>query len=176
LGDHDQPPRTDLHDGARRIGSGAAAATPAHEGWSIAYELTGTEADLAYRWLSQESDWASGLPRPVLDRAMANSLKVALKDSHGASGGIGRFVTDRATFAYPCDVYLDSACRGRGIGQCLMSQALDHPDLQDLRRILLVTRDAQGFYEKFGFTSLTQPENFMHRHDPGICRRPSHAT
>jgi len=175
LGDHDQPPRTNLHDGARRIGSGAAP-TPAHEGWSIAYELNRTEADLAYRWLSQESYWASGLPRPVFDRAMANSLTVALKDPHGALRGIGRFITDRATFAYLCDVYLDPGCRGRGVGQWMMDQALAHPDLKDLRRIVLVTRDAHGFYAKFGFTSLTQPENFMHRHDPGIYRRLSQGT
>jgi GNAT superfamily N-acetyltransferase len=167
LGDHDQSSRTDLYDGPGRVGP---------DGWSVGCELTGTEADLAYRWLSQESYWAAGLPRGVFDRAIANSLIFTLRDPDGRLRGIARIITDRATFAYLCDVFIDPACRGQGIGQWLMGRILDQPDLKDLRRILLATRDAHGFYEKFGFTPLARPENLMHRHDPGLYQRPSQAS
>jgi GNAT superfamily N-acetyltransferase len=172
LGDHDQPSRTDLHDGPGRIGSDPATL----DRWSIACALTGTEADLAYRWLSQESYWAAGLPRAVFDRAIDNSLMIVLKDPDGRLRGIARVITDRATFAYLCDVFIDPACRGQGIGQWLMARVFDLPDLRDLRRILLATRDAHRFYEKFGFTTLAQPENLMHRHDPEVYQRLSRAS
>jgi N-acetylglutamate synthase-like GNAT family acetyltransferase len=165
LGDHDQPPRPDLHDGAGRLGP-----------YTISHELPPGEADLAYRWISQESYWAAGVPRPVFDRAMANSLKFVLRDADGHLCGIARVVTDRATFAYLCDVFIREDARGEGAGRRLLKAVLDHPDLQNLRRMILATRDAHELYRKFGFTPLNRPEVFMQRHDPDVYGRLNQAS
>ena len=65
--------------------------------------------------------------------------------------GFARVVTDLATFGYVADVFVLDAYRGRGLSKWLMECMLDHPDLHDLRRWHLVTRDAHGLYARFGF-------------------------
>ena len=77
-----------------------------------------------------------------------------------------RVVTDRAVFAYLMDVFVIPEYRGRGISKTLLQTILDHPDLQNLRLFLLVTRDAHGLYEKFGFRPLAQPDQVMEMRDP----------
>jgi GNAT superfamily N-acetyltransferase len=72
-------------------------------------------------------------------------------------------VTDQATFAWICDVYVDEAFRGRGIGTRLMAQIVADPRLQRLKRMLLATSDAAGLYERFGFKPLDHPERWMER-------------
>ena len=75
--------------------------------------------------------------------------------------GFSRVVTDRATFAYLCDVYLLEEFRGQGLGRWMMDVVVAHPDLQGLRRFVLATRDAHGLCERYGFTRLARPEIFM---------------
>ncbi len=72
-------------------------------------------------------------------------------------------VTDYATFAWLCDVFIHEDYRGQGIGKWLMASIISHPDLQGLRRFLLATRDAHGLYRQFGFTSMNNPERWMER-------------
>lgn len=72
-----------------------------------------------------------------------------------------RVVTDRATFAWLCDVYVDPAVRGKGIGAALVGAVRDHLRPYGLRRVLLATHDAHGVYEKLGFAPLTRPERWM---------------
>src|SRR5262249_56736801 len=83
-----------------------------------------------------------------------------------------RVITDRATFAYISDVFVDPGRRGRGIGKGLMRAVSAHPDLQDLRRWLLVTADALALYAHHGFEALATPERFMERRGPGADPRP----
>lgn len=108
------------------------------------------------------SYWAAGRSREVVERSLASSLCFGAYDGRHQIG-LARIVTDRATFAYLCDVYVEPSHRGRGIGKRLMEAVVAHPDLQGLRRFQLVTRDAHGLYEQFGFASLAQPERHMER-------------
>ena len=108
--------------------------------------------DFAYvhAYLTDHSYWAAGISAPALQRAMEHSLSFgAYRD--GAQIGYARVVTDRSRFAYLCDVFIDPALRGRGLGQALLRFTLDHPAVRDCRRWLLGTRDAHGLYEKLGF-------------------------
>lgn len=116
------------------------------------------------------SYWASGIPREVLARAVANSLAFGLY--HGRSQvGFARMITDHATFAYLADVYVLEAHRGRGLGKWLMECVQQHPDLQHLRRTMLATRDAHGLYRQFGYVPLAHPERLMEIVHPDLYLR-----
>jgi GNAT superfamily N-acetyltransferase len=104
--------------------------------------------------------WAAGRPRAVIARSLANSLCFGLY--HGAAQvGLARVVTDYATFAWLCDVFVLEAHRGRGLGKWLIATVVAHPDLAGLRRFLLATRDAHGLYQQYGFTPLAAPDRWM---------------
>jgi GNAT superfamily N-acetyltransferase len=120
-----------------------------------------------------ESYWAGGVPREIVERSIDGSLAFALIDeSGGRQIGFARAITDRATFAYLADVYVLDAYRGRGLGTWLVETIMAHPELRGLRRWMLVTRDAHGLYEKFGFSPLEKPERIMEIVKPDIYRRP----
>ncbi|MBI3071480.1 MAG: GNAT family N-acetyltransferase [Deltaproteobacteria bacterium] len=115
---------------------------------------------VVFRFLSHESYWAKGISEARLRRAIANSICVSAFRGD-AQVGFARVVTDRATFAYLCDVFVDERERGAGVGKALVAAAIAHPDLTALRRWLLATRGAHGLYAKFGFTQLLRPDVFM---------------
>ncbi len=134
------------------------------------YEITSDasrfDIDAIHAYLTR-SYWSAGVPRAVVERAVANSLGFAVL--HGESQvGFARVVTDRATFAYLADVYILEEHRGRGLSKRLMETIIAHPDLQGLRRMILATRDAHGLYAQFGFTALAAPDRFMERHAPNV--------
>jgi len=113
------------------------------------------------------SYWSPGIQREVVERAIANS--VCFGAYHACEQvGFARVVSDCATFAYLCDVFVVAAWRGRGISKFLMECVKAHPDLQRLRRWMLATRDAHGLYAQFGFTPISAPERFMQIHDPHV--------
>jgi GNAT superfamily N-acetyltransferase len=118
------------------------------------------------------SYWARGIPRAVVDRSIDNSLTFGVYEGT-ALVGFARAITDRATFAYLSDVFILDAHRGRGLGKWLMEVIRSHPDLQDLRRWTLATRDAHGLYLQFGFTALAHPDRFMEALDPDVYERAS---
>jgi GNAT superfamily N-acetyltransferase len=118
----------------------------------------------------RESYWAQGIPRGLLEKAVANSICFGVYRS-AQQIGFGRVVTDLATFAYLSDIFMVQAYRGRGLGQWLVSCMLGYPELQGLRRWLLATRDAHGLYGKKGFAALRKPEWFMEINDPDIYLR-----
>lgn len=104
--------------------------------------------------------WSPGIPRAVVEKAAANSVAFGVYDlSKPASTQVGyaRVVTDYATFAYLADVFILESHRGRGLSMLLMRCIQSHPQLQGLRRWLLMTRDAHGVYARCGFTPLTNP-------------------
>ena len=120
------------------------------------------------------SYWSAEIPFEVVERAAANSLCVGLYERAGGAVrmvGAGRMVTDRATFAYLADVFVLEEFRGRGLGEWMVESILGHPDLQGLRRVCLMTRDAHGLYARFGFKPMPDPSVFMQRHDPDVYRR-----
>jgi len=127
----------------------------------ISTDAARLDLDAIHAYLST-SYWAAGRSRELVAKSVANSLCFGVYDG-ARQVGLARVVTDRATFAYLCDVYVLESHRGRGIGKQLMRAVVAHPDLQGLRRFQLVTRDAHTLYEPFGFTPLAQPERHMER-------------
>lgn len=109
--------------------------------------------------------WSPGIPRRTIERAIAHSLCIG-GYVDGQQVAFARLVTDRATFAYLANVFVLPSHRGQGLSRRLLEALLAHPDVQGLRRLLLVTRDAHGLYAKFDFTPLAAPDRFMERHRP----------
>ena len=113
--------------------------------------------------------WCEGIPRETVERALRHSLCFGLFDG-AAQIGLARVVTDYATFAYLCDVYVLPGHRGRGLGKWLIECLLAHPAVPGLRRINLATHDAHPLYARYGFRPLRQPETFMELHKPDIYK------
>lgn len=104
--------------------------------------------------------WAKDRKRDAIDKSINNSLCISVLHNN-TQIGFARVVTDYVTFAYLCDVYMDENYRGNGIGKSMLEFILGHPELQGLKKFLLVTRDAHEFYKKVGFDKLHDPEKFM---------------
>jgi len=136
----------------------------------ITNDLSCIDLDRVHSWLAQKSYWAGQMPRSVFDRAVSGSLCFgALKN--GATIGFARVVSDRATFAYLSDVFVDPTLRGTGISKAMMAAVMRHPELQDLRLWVLATADAHGLYARFGFNPLAKAERYMERRDPEVYQR-----
>lgn len=116
------------------------------------------------------SYWAEGIPRETLERALRGSLCFGLYAETGQIG-LARVITDAATYAYLCDVYVLPEWRGRGLGIWMMECVMAHPDLQGLRRFSLVTRDAHELYRQFGFTEVAAPGRHMEIARPGLYKQ-----
>lgn len=111
------------------------------------------------------SYWSPGIPREVVERAIAHSLCFGALDG-ARQVGFARVITDRATFAYVCDVFVLESYRGRGVGKSLMAAIMAHRDLEGLRRIILFTRDAHGLYAQYGFGTARYPDRLMEVFNP----------
>jgi GNAT superfamily N-acetyltransferase len=131
------------------------------------------DVDAIHAFLGGESYWARGIPRETVARSIANSLCFGVFDARdGTQVAFARVVTDRATFAYLADVYVLELYRGRGISRWMMEVITAHPDLQGLRRWMLMTGDAHGLYARFGFRPLAHPDRAMERTRPDVYLRP----
>ena len=108
--------------------------------------------------------WSPGIPFATVERAVRNSVCVGAYVGN-EQVGFARMVTDRATFAYLADVYVLEEHRGNGLSRRMMEAIMQLPELHGLRRMMLVTRDAHGLYEKFGFKPLAAPARFMELHN-----------
>lgn len=106
--------------------------------------------------------WAKGRPRERTERALANSLVFGVYEGERQIG-LARVVSDYAIFAYLCDVFIHEEYRGRGLSKWLMETIHGHPDLQNLRRWALITSDAHGLYQQFGWSLLANPERWMEK-------------
>ncbi|AWI27677.1 GNAT family N-acetyltransferase [Streptomyces tirandamycinicus] len=134
--------------------------TPA--GYEISCDPARLDPARIHHWLSTDAYWALGRSREQQDRAIAGSLNFgAYERASGRLVAYARVVTDHATFAWLCDVYVDRAVRGRGLGTTLAAAVRDRLAPLGLRRILLATDDAHGVYEKAGFAPITDPEKWM---------------
>lgn len=120
------------------------------------------QRDMVHRWMSESSYWAQGRSRSVSDKAIDHSVCIGLYAPDGAQAGFCRWVTDGATFAWLCDVFVDPAHRGRGLGVFMVECALAHPEVEGVR-LLLGTADAHGLYSRFGFSAPAFPERYMER-------------
>ena len=126
------------------------------------------DAPVVHRFLSS-SYWAEGIPLSTVERCLQNSLVFGLYKG-GDQVGLARVVTDYVALAYIADVFVEEAHRGNGLGRWLVDVITEHADLQNIRRWILITRDAHGLYEQVGFAPLARPESYMERHFPNLYR------
>lgn len=120
-------------------------------------------------WLAS-SYWAPGIAYEVIERAIARSHCLGAYH-RGEQIGFARMITDRTTFAWLADVWVDEPARGRGVGRAMVQWFIDHPDYRDIRRIALVTADAHDVYAPLGFHAPIRPERYMERLDPAFATR-----
>ena len=121
------------------------------DGYEISTDVARLDRAAILRYLAEESYWARGRTADVMDVAIAHSLNLGLYAPDGTQAGYARVVTDRATFAYLCDVFVLDEHRGRGLGIRLVEAAIEHPELEGVRSWHLGTADAHGLYARFGF-------------------------
>src|SRR5450432_1985315 len=133
------------------------------DNYTISTDKSKIDIDYVHGFLRQ-SYWSPGVPIQVVKKAMEGSLCFGIYDNDlqalpssrqalpaGRQVGYARMITDKATFGWLADVFIDEGYRGRGLGKWLVEMILAHPDLQGLRRILLATKDAHKVYEQCGF-------------------------
>jgi GNAT superfamily N-acetyltransferase len=123
------------------------------------------DLERVHAWISRESYWAEGRPRDVMARAIQNSLNIGLYAADGTQVGLARVVTDYATYAWLCDVFIDSDQREHRLGTFLVETTVSHPDVRSLRQVLM-GEPGRSLYERFGFRPLAKPERWMER--PGL--------
>jgi GNAT superfamily N-acetyltransferase len=135
------------------------------KGFSISTDKALLDREMIYNYLDTESYWAKGIPKQKVLNAIDNSMCFGVyKDSRQV--GYARVITDKAVFAYLCDVFILGEFRKLGLSKWLIQTILAHPELQGLRRWLLATDDAHGLYNQFGFVPLTTPEKWMGIYTP----------
>ncbi|MEV2254661.1 GNAT family N-acetyltransferase [Streptomyces sp. NPDC050147] len=131
-------------------------------GYELSTDAARLDAARVHQWLSTDAYWAMGRSREKQDRAIAGSLNFGVYEAaSGKQVAYARVVTDHATFAWLCDVYVDRSVRGKGFGSALVAAVRDHLEPCGLRRILLATADAHGVYERVGFGALEDPAKWM---------------
>ena len=138
--------------------------------YEVSADATRLNLDVIHGYLTQ-SYWSPGISHQVVERAVANSLCFGVYAGDGSQVGFARLITDRATYAYLADVFVLEAHRGRGLSKLLMEAIVAHPELQNLRRWTLATRDAHQLYARYGFTPIAKPDRLMERHDPDVYAR-----
>ena len=130
------------------------------KGFKISADKELLDREMICQYLSKESYWGKGIPVAKVYASIDNSMCFGIyKD--GQQVGFARVITDKATFAYLCDVFVLEEFRGQGLSKWLVQNILAHDELQGFRRWLLATNDAHGLYSQFGFTPITNPEKWM---------------
>ncbi|HEV8285619.1 MAG TPA: GNAT family N-acetyltransferase [Chitinophagaceae bacterium] len=135
----------------------------------ISTDKSKIDVKIIHHFLSQ-SYWAEGIPMEIVERSIEHSLSFGMYYQRKLIG-FARVISDFATFAYLADVFILPEERGKGLSKWLMQVIVDHPQLQDLRRFTLATRDAHGLYTQFGFTLFDKPERWMQKYDPDVYKK-----
>lgn len=124
-------------------------------------DLARIDLNKVHHWLSTDAYWALGRPLEKVLRAAEASLNFGAYDQQGELRGYARVVTDGATFAWLCDVYVDREARGRGLGLLLSEAVVSKLRPMGLKRVLLMTQFSHGLYEKVGFETFPEPHKVM---------------
>jgi len=139
------------------------------KGYQISTDKSLLDFDAIRQYLSEDSYWAQGMPAETLKTAIEHSVCFGIYH-HQRQAGFARVVTDSATFAYICDVFILPEYRGHGLSKWLIQTIIAYPELQGLRRWSLATADAHGLYKQFGFTEISRPDRWMEIYTPGIYK------
>jgi GNAT superfamily N-acetyltransferase len=132
------------------------------DGYWVSDDPALLDLEAVHRWLSKESYWAAGQAYDVTVRAIEHSLSVGLYAPDGSQAGYARLVTDQATFAWLCDVFVDTASRGRGLGSFLVARVVGHPAVADVRQVLMA-EPGRTIYRRLGYGDLQRTERWMER-------------
>ena len=124
-------------------------------------DLSLIDLDIVHQWLSTDAFWALGRDRQTVQKAAEGSLNFGVFDAHDTLCAYARVVTDRATFAWLCDVYVDRVYRGKGVGLLLSRAIVEALAPLNLKRVMLSTLDAHGLYEQVGFVPFPEPGKLM---------------
>jgi len=125
------------------------------------------QIEVIEEFLSKRSYWAEGRTRDLINLTIQGSVCFGIYHS-GLQVAFARLVTDKATFAWLADVYVDDALQGQGLGTWLLEKVCQYTDSKKIKRIVLATLDAQPFYQPFGFQNMSSPEKWMTRLGPGF--------
>jgi GNAT superfamily N-acetyltransferase len=130
------------------------------------------ELDLGFihAFLSKEAYWCVGIPLETVRRSVENSVCFGVYYGD-EQVGFARVITDYATIAYLGDVFIVSAHRGKGLAKMMMKKIMGYPELQGLRRWILVTSDAHELYRQFGWEEVRDPDLWMEVVDMGVYKR-----
>jgi len=120
-------------------------------------------------FLSNHSGWSNNIPIEKVQTSIDNSLNFGLFHQ-GNQIGFARVISDYATIAYLGDIYVLDNFRGQGLSKKLMDAVMSHPNLQGLRRWILLTSTADWLYEKYGFAKLPKPEIYMELYTPDVYK------
>ncbi|MDN3656798.1 GNAT family N-acetyltransferase [Ferruginibacter paludis] len=131
--------------------------------FTISTDRAKLDVDLIHHFLSTEAYWSKGIPLSTVEAAIANSLNFGIYDGD-QQAGYARIVSDFATVAYLGDVFILPEFRGKGLSKMLMQEVMNHPQLQGLRRWILLTGDAHGLYKQFGWSAIASPDKWMEKH------------
>ncbi len=137
------------------------------DGYTISTDQQLLQFDLIHSFLTS-SYWSPEISMDVVKRAAAGSIAFGMYKDSGEQVGYARVISDCATFAYLADVFVLESERGKGLSKWLMECIQQLPELQNLRRWMLATRDAHSLYTQFGFTPLDNPDIMMQIARPNI--------
>ncbi|MRI01605.1 GNAT family N-acetyltransferase [Kriegella sp. EG-1] len=139
-----------------------------HKGeFTISTDLNKLDIVNIHKFLANNTDWSANIPLDTFKISIENSLNFGLY-LENKQIGFARIISDYATIAYLGDVFILEEYRGKGLSKWLMSEIIAHPNLQGLRRWILLTDTAEWLYKKFGFTALPKPEVYMEKHNPNV--------
>jgi GNAT superfamily N-acetyltransferase len=146
----------------------SSAEAPVVEGYEVSADPRRLDVGAIHAYLTR-SYWSANIPRTTVERAVRNSLCIgAYESATCAQVGFARVVTDHATFAYVCDVFVLEGHRGRGLSKAMMRAVTTHPSVSTARRVMLATRDAHGLYRRFGFLETPRDSSLMQIVRPDI--------
>ena len=137
----------------------------AFDNFLITTDKTKLDSVAIHDFLSNHSSWSSNIPITKVQTSIENSLNFGLFHQ-GKQIGFARVISDFSTIAYLGDIYVLDEYRGQGLSKKLMDTVMNHPNLQGLRRWILLTSTADWLYEKYGFTKLSKPEIYMEKYTP----------
>ncbi len=140
-----------------------------HGSYLISDDPARLDATAIHSYLSR-SYWSENIPLEVVQRALLGSICVGAFAADGKQVGLVRIISDCATFAYLCDVYVLEAHRRHGLAKAMLALTLRHPRLQGLRSWSLRTRDAHPLYAQFGFKPIDNPDSYMILRFPNVYR------
>lgn len=138
--------------------------------YCISTEKSKLDLNAIHNFLSTQSYWCLNIPFEKVKKSIENSLNFGLyfKDQQI---GFARIISDFSTMAYLGDVYVLPEHRGKGLSKWMMQVIMSHPELQGLRRWMLLTADAHGLYKQFGWAQVANPDRYMEIHNKNVYEK-----